>query len=157
MNEILPITSTHLAAVLDLNTRHENELSPLDIARLAGLVEASYFAGVVGEADAFLIAFDETSDYDRPNFIWFRERYARFAYVDRIAVAERARGRGLARLFYEALFEKARANGHGIIACEVNLDPPNPASDAFHAALGFLEVGMAGYGRKTVRYFIREL
>lgn len=157
MTQIQPITPADFSAVLDLNTRHENELSPLDAVRLAGLVEAAYLAGVVGEADAFLIAFDETSDYDSPNFIWFRERYPRFAYVDRIAVAQHARGRGLARLFYEALFEKAKADGHEMIACEVNLDPPNPASDAFHAALGFREVGTAGYGKKTVRYFVKEL
>ncbi len=157
MSEIQPITPAHSSAVLELNTRHENELSPLDAVRLAGLVDASYLAGVVGDADAFLIAFDETSSYDSPNFIWFRERYPRFAYVDRIAVAEHARGRGLARLLYEALFAKARADGHGIITCEVNLDPPNPASDAFHAALGFREVGTAGYGQKIVRYFIKQL
>lgn len=157
MSEIQPITSANLTAVLDLNTRHENELSPLDAARLEQLAGASYLAAVIGDADAFLIAFDQTSDYDSPNFIWFRERYERFVYVDRIAVAESARGRGLARRLYEMLFAKAGADGHAIIACEVNLDPPNPASDAFHAALGFREVGTAGYGVKTVRYFIREI
>jgi len=157
MTDIQPITPENLGSVLDLNTRHENELSPLDAARLKQLVDAAYLAGVVGNADAFIIAFDETSDYDSPNFIWFRERYPRFAYVDRIAVAEHARGRGLARRLYKALFEKAAADGHALIACEVNLDPPNPASDAFHAALGFREVGTAGYGKKTVRYFVKDL
>jgi predicted GNAT superfamily acetyltransferase len=45
------------------------------------------------------------------------------------------------------------------IVCEVNLDPPNPASDAFHAALGFAEVGTAviDNGDKTVRYLSRRL
>ena len=51
-------------------------------ARRCGL-----FRRCVGELDAFLLAFDEASDYDSPNFLWFRERYPRFAYVDRIAVA----------------------------------------------------------------------
>lgn len=157
MTEIQSIASAFLPAVLELNTRHQDELSPLDALRLAQLVDAAYFAGVVGQGDAFLIAFDETSDYDSPNFMWFRERYPRFAYVDRIAVAEHARGRGLARRLYQALFEKARSDGHAMIACEVNLDPPNPGSDAFHAALGFREVGTAGYGVKTVRYFVRKI
>jgi predicted GNAT superfamily acetyltransferase len=37
--------------------------------------------------------------------------------------------------------------------------PPNPASDAFHAALGFAEVGSARLfdGMKTVRYLARPL
>jgi uncharacterized protein len=45
------------------------------------------------------------------------------------------------------------------VVCEVNISPPNPASDAFHAALGFAEVGSASvYGEsKTVRYLSRAL
>jgi uncharacterized protein len=41
----------------------------------------------------------------------------------------------------------------------VNSDPPNPASDAFHAALGFEVVGEAAIhdGAKTVRYLARRL
>jgi predicted GNAT superfamily acetyltransferase len=157
MTTIHPITPATLAPVLELNRRHENELSPLTASRLGQLVDAAYFARVAGGADAFIIAFDETNDYDSPNFIWFRERYPRFAYVDRIAVADHARGRGLARRLYEALFAKAAADGHGVIACEVNLDPPNPASDGFHAALGFREVGAGGYGARTVRYYVKDI
>jgi predicted GNAT superfamily acetyltransferase len=42
--------------------------------------------------------------------------------------------------------------------CEVNAEPPNPASDAFHAAMGFAEVGSATLGGgKQVRYFERLL
>ena len=44
------------------------------------------------------------------------------------------------------------------MVCEVNAEPPNPASDAFHAALGFTEVGQATLNRgKVVRYFARLL
>ena len=45
------------------------------------------------------------------------------------------------------------------VVCEVNREPPNPASDAFHAALGFSEVGLAAIhgGSKTVRYLARAL
>jgi len=39
------------------------------------------------------------------------------------------------------------------------VDPPNPASDAFHAAHGFSEVGRSAIhgGSKTVRYLSRAL
>ncbi|MBN9071425.1 MAG: GNAT family N-acetyltransferase [Rhizobiales bacterium] len=156
---IEPIAPDDEPAVLALNNRHAEELSLLDPPRLSHLLAESFHARRVGSLDAFLIAFDETAGYDSPNFLWFRERYDRFAYVDRIAVAARARGRGLASLLYEDLFARARTAGHRRIVCEVNSDPPNPASDAFHASFGFREVGNARLpdGKKTVRYFERSL
>ena len=155
-----PISTADLAAVLALNTQHASELSLLSPERLEQLVGMAFHARRIGGAvDAFLIAFDQDADYDSPNFLWFRARYPRFVYVDRIAVAASARGRGLARLLYEDLFAVARQAGHTIVTCEVNAEPPNPASDAFHAALGFREVGNAAIhgGAKTVRYFERPL
>ena len=90
---------------------------------------------------------------------WFRERYPRFVYVDRVVVAAEARGRGHARRLYEDLFDHVRRAGHTIVTCEVNADPPNPASDAFHAALGFSEVGDAVIhgGKKSVRYYAKPI
>ena len=156
---IRPITGADLAAVLDLNNRHARELSLLDAAKLDRLVGEAYLALQAGRGDAFLLAFDQGADYDSPNYLWFKARYPRFAYVDRVAVAGHARGKGLARRFYEALFEKARADGHEMVACEVNRDPPNPESDAFHAAMGFEEVGNAAIygGERTVRYLVKSL
>jgi predicted GNAT superfamily acetyltransferase len=54
---------------------------------------------------------------------------------------------------YADLFDRAAEAGHDRIVCEVNRQPPNPASDAFHAALGFAEVGSANIhtGSRTVR------
>ncbi len=110
-------------------------------------------------ADAFLIALDQDAAYRSPNFLWFRKRRTRFVYVDRIVVAEAARGRGLARLLYAGLFTRAVADGHDRVVCEVDVDPPNPGSDALHAALGFIEIGRSTIhgGRKTVRYLERTL
>lgn len=145
-------------ALVALNNAHAAELSFLTPERFAALIEKAFLACRIGEADALLLAFDQAADYDSPNFLWFRERFGRFVYVDRIVVADEARGRGLARTLYERLFDRARAAGHARVVCEVNADPPNPASDAFHAALGFVEVGSARLpGGKTVRYFERRL
>jgi predicted GNAT superfamily acetyltransferase len=164
--ESLPISTTELTpaspladALLALNNEHAQELSWLTPERLTHLVREAFFARRFGRADAFLLAFDQDADYDSPNFLWFRERYPRFVYVDRIVVAASARGRGLARLLYRELFERATYAGHVHIVCEVNSEPPNPASDAFHAALGFTEAGSAGIhgGTKTVRYLLRRL
>ena len=153
------IADTDLEWVLALNRRHEVELSPLSRDSLSGLVEEAAYCRVVDDRAAYLIAFDQDADYDSPNFLWFRGRLDRFVYVDRIAVDESHRGRGLARLLYEDLFRFASNDGHDVVVCEVNSDPPNPASDAFHQALAFTEIGGAHLEDrgKTVRYLCRAL
>jgi predicted GNAT superfamily acetyltransferase len=146
-------------ALLALNNAYAVELSWLEPPRLAHLVAEAFLAERVGQADALLLAFDQDADYDSPNFLWFRSRYPRFVYVDRIVVAPSARGRGHARRLYDDLFQHALRCGHERVVCEVNREPPNPASDALHAALGFSEVGLAAIhgGSKTVRYLSRLL
>ena len=146
-------------ALLALNNAHAQELSWLEPERLQHLVAQAFRARRIGHLDAFLLAFDQDADYDSPNFLWFRARYPRFVYVDRIVVAESARGSGCARGLYQDLFEQAEKAGYDRVVCEVNSRPPNPASDAFHAALGFVEVGTASIheGSKTVRYLSRPL
>ena len=146
-------------ALLALNNAHAQELSWLEAERLEYLISEAFLARRIGRLDAFLLAFDQDARYDSPNFIWFRARYPRFVYVDRIVVAPSARGRGCARRLYDDLFEHAIRAGHDRIVCEVNKTPPNPASDAFHAALGFVEVGTASVhdGSRTVRYLSQTL
>ena len=145
-------------ALLALNNAHAVELSWLEPPRLAHLVGEAFLAERIGQAEALLLAFDQDADYDSPNFLWFRERFPRFVYVDRIVVAAEARGRGHARRLYQTLFERARAAGHERVVCEVNSNPPNPASDAFHADLGFTVVGTGELhgGEKTVTYLARD-
>ena len=146
-------------ALLRLNNAHAEELSVLSAERLRDLLGMAFLACRVGEAEALLIAFDQSAAYDSPNVLWFRERLPRFVYVDRVVVDPMARGRGLAAQLYRALFRRARERGHECVVCEVNADPPNPASDAFHARMGFRVIGSAvlsGSG-KTVRYFSRAL
>jgi uncharacterized protein len=146
-------------SLLALNNAHARELSWLEPARLEYLVGEALLARRIGAIDAFLLAFDQDARYDGPNFLWFRSRYPRFAYVDRIVVAPSGRGRGCARRLYDDLFEHAVRIGHDRVVCEVNQNPPNPVSDAFHAALGFAEVGIASVydGSRTVRYLARDL
>ena len=156
---VLPLEPGRLAALLALNNKHAAELSALDEAEFDRLVRHAFHAVRIGEADAFLLAFDQDADYRSPNFLWFRQRHARFVYVDRVVVSGPARGRGLARFLYADLFERAASAGNDRVVCEVNIDPPNPASDALHASLGFLETGQAAIhdGRKTVRYLERPV
>jgi len=149
-----------LAQVLAANAAVAELTSVLDAGGLAALLGRAAGAPAVldggGGLAGFLIGMGPGADYDSPNYRWFSDRYARFAYVDRVVTVPAARGRGVARTLYAA-FATAMP-GQERIACEVNLVPPNPASDAFHAALGFAEVGRASPAPgKTVRYLVRPL
>lgn len=147
-----------LDEVLQLNQAHVAELSTLHAGALDRMIGEAFHATAVGNGEGFLIAFDQDADYDSPNFRWFQARYARFVYVDRVVVAAASRGRGLAGRLYEDLFRAAALSGHSVVACEINIDPPNPASDAFHHAYGFEGVGSARLPNgKAVRYLTRKL
>jgi uncharacterized protein len=145
---------------LQLNNAHSKETSALDFVRLTTLLGmACYARGIDQGKTAFLIALDHTAPYQNPNFAWFKSAYQSFVYIDRVIVAESARGQGIARLLYEDLFAAAHHIGVHRIVCEVNSEPPNPASDAFHLAMGFEKVGQAVLydGAKTVNYFAKNL
>ncbi len=102
-----------------------------------------------------------TKDYDSQNLRWFEayidETRRDLVYVDRIAVAETARGQNLGRHLYEAAFKTFTNRGE--IGCEINISPPNPGSMRFHARLGFRQIGTRSYGDagNAVAYFVRDL
>ena len=146
-------------ALRGLNNANAHETSFLAEDDWLALVANAFVATCVADAAALLITFDQDADYNSPNFKWFQARRPRFVYVDRIVVADSHRGRGLAAVLYRDLFERASVAGHDQVVCEVNLEPPNPGSDAFHAKMGFAEVGRAELesGGKLVRYYEKLL
>ena len=142
-------------SVLALNQESERFLSPLSRARLNVLHHQACLHQVIeidGKVAAFVLALREGEDYDSVNYRWFLGRYERFMYVDRVVVSGAQQGSGLGRLLYEAVFAHATASGVPVVACEYDIDPPNPVSARFHRAFGFLEVGRqsVGSGEKVV-------
>jgi predicted GNAT superfamily acetyltransferase len=146
--------------VLALNNAHAAETSLLTLERWVALrAQACVAAGFERGGAAFVIALDDAAAYANPNFAWFGARFDRFVYVDRIITAPHARGRGYARALYHHVFERAAAAGRVRVVCEVNAEPANPASDAFHAALGFevLERCEVPSQHKVVSYLAKRL
>lgn len=163
MLTILSAASPDLEALRILNNEHARELSYTDPEHFRWLIDHAFFAASVNEAEAFLIAFDQTADYKSPNFLWFKKIFPRFVYVDRLATAAQARGRGHAITLYDALFSASRAAGHTMVVCEINEVPPNPVSVALHARFGFVKVGEQTLptaeqdsGYKTVGYYVKR-
>lgn len=127
-----------------LNTAVVRETSAMDRPRLQQLHALAFHhrvAVIDGEVAGFLLAMRDGAAYANDNFDWFSARYPRFVYVDRIVVAAAAAGTGIGRRLYDDLFDRARRLGIGVVACEYNLEPPNPASGRFHDRFGFREVG----------------
>ncbi len=125
-------------AVLELNETNVAVLSPMDAERLAwiaGLASAALVAeddeGVLG----FCLAVPAGTAYDSAFYAWFGGRFADFLYLDRVAVGDRARRRGVGTLLYDAA--EAAARPHGRMTCEVNVRPANEASLGFHRARGY--------------------
>lgn len=140
--------------MLDLNQRSTPHVGEVDAARLRTIVDESTLALVARDGDAlagFVLVLGPGAAYDSPNYLWFAQRYPDFRYVDRIAVESGRHRDGLGSRLYGAVFDHARAAGSPVVTCEVNLEPPNPVSQQFHASLGFREVGrQETYGGSVV-------
>ena len=143
---------------LAVNLRFEAMLSPLQLSDLTELVTDSCYAKQTGDGAAFLIAFDQDSRYENSvNFDWFKKRFDQFIYVDRIAIDTPMQGKGIARLFYEDLIAFAKTKVAPVLCAEVNIEPPNPASHAFHKGMGFEAIGEASIGEKRVLYYAKKI
>jgi len=153
--DIQDIKLEEIDGLLNLNNAHAQETSLLDESGMYALLRMAFYSrGIKNGSLAVLIALDQSAPYDNPNFNWFKQRYNTFIYIDRVIVSESSRGLGLATKLYRDLATKAVDAGHDRIVCEVNRVPPNPGSDAFHLAMGFVTVGEAAiFGEtKRVRY-----
>jgi len=140
---IREVREQELDAVLALNNSAGPGILPVDATRMRRLFDAAaYFrvAEIDGVIGGFLIALTPDAAYDSLNFQWFKSRYERFVYIDRIVIARPYRGLGLGRVFYADVqsFSEVRSP---LLTCEVFLDPRDDVSVLFHGTYGFREVG----------------
>ncbi|MFT3997581.1 MAG: GNAT family N-acetyltransferase [Asticcacaulis sp.] len=151
---IMTLSPETVAGLLALNNRFARETSWLSEDEWTQMLSGA-FATFAADTQGFLLAFDQDAVYDSRNFLWFRSRFERFVYIDRVVIDPAAQGQGLGRRFYEALAKVARDAGHDRIVCEVNTVPDNPASHRFHERLGFAAIADVEWqaGQKAVRYY----
>lgn len=150
-----------LDAVLTLNQSEVPHVGSVDLQQMHWFAEhASYFRVAMKDdrLGGFLVGLRPGTSYGSPNYRWFSDRYAEFAYVDRVAIAGFARRFGLASRLYDD-FAAAMPDSVGIMTCEVNIQPPNESSLRFHRRLGFRQVGsqFTEGGDKEVAMLAREL
>ncbi len=136
------MTDADVPGVLRLNHDVVWALSPLDEEGLRAHRAAATWTLVCevdGAIAAFAIAYEPGAPYESVNYAWHAARFDDFAYLDRIAVDPSFRRRGIASLLYDEV--EADAAPHGRLVCEVNSEPPNVESLAFHEARGYRVIG----------------
>jgi uncharacterized protein len=129
----------------------------VEFCRLCSISAYARVAILRSTPAGFLLGMTADADYDSPNFLFFRQRYRGFLYVDRIAVAAHGRRLGIGASLYGDVETYARAAALTSICCEVNLRPANPGSLAFHHELGFVQVGEQEAHGKTVAMLVKTL
>ena len=159
MSLLRPIGPTDHARVLAWNHDHVDLLAPMDEGRLRTLLGWADLGCVIGDADrdvGFVLTFAAGTAYDSANYRWFTERYPSFYYLDRVVVDAAVRRTGVATRVYDEIEERARRLAP-VMCLEVNLDPPNEPSLAFHRRRGYVEVGRDDATGHLVGLMVKEL
>ncbi len=141
---VRPLAATDAAALAVLNDAAAPAVpitAPEGLARLVDLAALALGLEREGRLVGFVIAMQPGAAYESENYAFFESRDIDHLYVDRIVIDAAERGTGLGAELYAAVFAAAREQGRLEVTCEVNLDPPNPGSLAFHERLGFRSVG----------------
>ena len=70
----------------------------------------------------FLLVLPPGLDYESLNYKWFSGQYSNFAYIDRIAIDESSKRKGIGRNLYTDLENSIRGK-YDLIACEFMRQP----------------------------------
>ena len=143
---IRDLLADDLGRALEINQANTPEVGSVDADRLGFLFDESAIALAAtlrSEVVGFTLVLLPGSSYDSVNYRWFANRGDDVMYLDRIAIDAGHRRLGLGRALYSSVFDRIATHHASMsrLGLEVNIEPPNPASMAFHRGLGFSEVG----------------
>lgn len=137
------LTPADAADLQPVNNAAYPAVPTVTVDELTSLIERSAW-GLIAEADSgiagFVLCFSPGADYDSENYRYFETHFDNHLYIDRIVVSEAFRGQGVGGALYERVFTEAATRGAAQVTCEVNLEPPNPVSIAFHHKMGFRDL-----------------
>ncbi len=139
--KIWRIARSDFDAVLELNAALVPHVNLIGVDDLQWFADHAAFVRVAKIDDrlaGFLIGLRPGTAYASPNYRWFCNQYEDFAYIDRVAVSQWARRKGIAASLYAAFADSQP--GVPVMTCEVNLRPPNAGSMRFHERQGFRQV-----------------
>ena len=122
------------------------------LLNLLEYAEISVGAYEDGELLGYVICLPPATEYGSLNYAWFNENMADFLYVDRIAVAQIHRDKGIGSRLYSHIIEYSSKQ----IAAEVSLNPPNLASMRFHGRFDFEKIGELHHETYSVNLMLRK-
>ena len=104
---------------------------------------------------SFAIVMDESSTYKSPNYLYFKNKFPKFLYVDRIAVTQKHQRKGIGSLIYSEIFQLG-IKMNAPICCEVNTKPLNQKSLNFHKKNNFRIIDEVPFVKKSVAMMVKR-
>lgn len=131
-------------SVYEINQESVPQVFDLDAGEfslLLELCEYSKVAEIDNEVAGYLFVLGKGLKYDGDEYNWFCQNLSeKFLYIDQVAIAEKWKGMGCGTQLYKDLENYAVRNRINMLACEINYQPLNEVSMAFHRKSGFREL-----------------
>jgi len=147
-----------LKEIYEINQDNVPDVGTLDsISKLKELISISSYHSILlldNNVIGFSICFREGASYWSENYKYFTKHLKKFLYVDRIAIDQNYRRKGLGQKMYKDIFLNAEQEELTITA-EVNTKPINQPSLNFHTTMGFKQIGKREFIDHNVAYFIK--
>ena len=153
--EIRELSGSDVQKMWEINEQGLPGTGKVDEQGLLNLLEYSEIsvgAYEDGELLGYVICLPPATKYGSLNYAWFNENMADFLYVDRIAVAQIHRDKGIGSRLYSHIIEYSSKQ----IAAEVSLNPPNLASMRFHGRFDFEKIGELHHETYSVNLMLRK-
>ena len=153
--EIRELSGSDVQKMWEINEQGLPGTGKVDEQGLLNLLEYSEIsvgAYEDGELLGYIICLPPATEYGSLNYAWFNENMADFLYVDRIAVAQIHRDKGIGSRLYSHIIEYSGKQ----IAAEVSLNPPNLASMRFHGRFDFEKIGELHHKTYSVNLMLRK-
>ena len=101
---IRKIKDSDLDTIVKINNQHSEWVGKKDREFFERHLQIPFF-NVVEKyvVNGFIIVLNQDVNYDSPNFLWFKERFKEFYYIDRIVIAKDSRYKGLGTFLYKNL------------------------------------------------------
>ena len=153
------LSSPILEEIFTLNENNKPALGGLEsLERLKELYDFSMLCGCSffnQKLIAFCLLMDQSSNYDSPNYSYFKAKYDEFLYIDRVAVQADYQRRGTGTLLYENLYRLSKQRNIPL-CCEVNTFPLNQQSLDFHFKNKFQIIDEVDFGKKKVAMLVKQ-